>query len=108
MILLGVPMPDLQVHFARGDQPGDDIVDFDWPALGVFGEFDGKGKYFKEEFQGGRTPEEVLWDEKLREDRVRRHRPRAVRWDWDVAMSRRRLGAVLAAAGIRGSARVLD
>lgn len=106
MILLGVPMPDLQVHLARGDQPGDDIVDFDWPALGVFGEFDGRAKYFRPELAGGRSPEEVLWEEKLREDRIRRHRPRGARWGWDDAMSRPRLARVLAAAGVRPQAQV--
>lgn len=101
MVLLAVPMPDLQVHFPRADGLSDDIVDFDWPEQEAFGEFDGKGKYFRTEFQKGRTPEQVLWDEKEREDRVRRQRPRAARWGWDVAMSRQRLAAVLAAAGVR-------
>jgi hypothetical protein len=100
MELLRVPRPRLQVRFARGDEPGDDVVDFDWPELGVFGEFDGKAKYFRSELTDGRTPEEVLWEEKLREDRIRRHRPRAARWGWDVAMSRARLGSVLARAGV--------
>ncbi|UDY22336.1 hypothetical protein [Nocardioides sp. Kera G14] len=105
MELLGVPRPQLQVAFPRGDQPGDDIVDFDWPDLGVFGEFDGKGKYFREEFTAGRSPEEVLWDEKVREDRIRRIRPRAVRWDWATALSRDRLARVLAGAGVLPPAR---
>lgn len=101
MILLGVPKPELQVHFARSDQPGDDIVDFDWPDLGVFGEFDGRAKYFDPQLTQGRTPEQVLWDEKLREDRIRRHRPRGARWGWEDALSRGRLAQVLAAAGVR-------
>ena len=105
MALLEVPMPDLQVPFARRDVPGDDIVDFDWPELGTFGEFDGKGKYFREELTDGRTADEVLWDEKTREDRVRRHRPRAARWGWDVAMSRQRLARTLAAAGVHARRR---
>ena len=72
MHLLGVPLPDLQVAFPRGGGlDGTDIVDFDWPGLGVFGEFDGKGKYFRSEINGGRSPEDVLWEEKLREDRIR-------------------------------------
>ena len=100
MAVLRVPRPALQVRFPRGDGAGDDVVDFDWPDLGVFGEFDGKGKYFRDDMTGGRTPEEVLWDEKLREDRIRRHRPRAARWTWDVAMSRQRLAQTLAAAGV--------
>lgn len=101
MVLLGVPMPELQVHFPRGDRPGDDVVDFDWPGLDTYGEFDGEGKYFDQELAGGRTPREVLWDEKTREDRIRRHRRRGVRWGWNDALSRSRLGQILAAAGIR-------
>ncbi len=100
MVLLGVPMPDLQTHFPRGDQPGDDVVDFDWPELGVFGEFDGRAKYFSPEFAAGRTPAEVVLDEKRREDRIRRHRPRGVRWGWADALSRRRLAGLLAAGGV--------
>lgn len=100
MLRIGVPMPELQVRFSRIDQPGHDVVDFDWPGLDSFGEFDGQGKYFRDELRNGRTPEQVLWEEKVREDRVRRHRARAARWGWDVARSRTRLAQVLAAAGI--------
>ena len=100
MAVLGVPMPDLQVHFPRIDEPGDDVVDFDWPELESFGEFDGEGKYFDAELAGGRTPQEVLRAEKDREDRVRRHRPRGVRWGWKDALSRPRLAQILARAGI--------
>jgi hypothetical protein len=100
MRLIGVPMPDLQVRFPRGDQPGEDVVDFDWPQLDRFGEFDGKGKYFRTELTGGRSAQDVLWDEKVREDRIRRHRSQAARWGWDVALSRSRLARVLADAGI--------
>lgn len=106
MVLLGVPTPELQVHFPRGDRPGDDIVDFDWPELGVFGEFDGKAKYVDRALAQGRGPEDVLWDEKLREDRIRRHRPRGARWGWEDALSRTRLAHVLAAAGVRPQPKV--
>ena len=101
MILLQVPAPDLQVRFPRPDGPGCDIVDFDWPEHDAFGECDGKGKVFDPELAGGRTPEEVLWEEKVREDRIRLRRPRCARWDWATAMSRSRLAAVLAQVGIR-------
>lgn len=106
MELLGVPMPELQVGFPRLDRPGEDIVDFDWPEHETFGEFDGDGKYFDEEFTQGRTPREVLRDEKAREDRIRRHRPRGVRWGWNDAMSRSRLARILATAGIVPSPKV--
>ncbi|HEY0890926.1 MAG TPA: hypothetical protein VGE38_15080 [Nocardioides sp.] len=103
MLLLGVPLPDLQVSFPHADGGGVDVVDFDWPSLESFGEFDGDGKYFDDELTGGRSPREVLRDEKLREDRVRRHRPRAARWGWDVAMSRHRPARVLAEIGVRAA-----
>jgi hypothetical protein len=105
MILLDIPRPDLQVGFPRPDGVGEDIVDFDWPELGIFGEFDGKSKYFREEFTDGRSADEILWEEKLREDRIRLHRPRAVRWGWDVAVSRKRLAQALAAVGLHPRAR---
>lgn len=101
MILLGIPMPELQVRFPRSDGGGADVVDFDWPEHKSFGEFDGDSKYFDANLAAGRTPKEVLRDEKERENRVRRHRPHAARWGWDVAMSRQRLARVLAQVGIR-------
>ncbi|GAA4383574.1 hypothetical protein [Agromyces bauzanensis] len=83
--LLGFPAPELQVPFRR-DDGGFDIVDFDWPALGRFGEFDGRGKYLRDEYTAERTIEEIVLAEKDREDRIRRHRPLGVRWGWDVAL----------------------
>lgn len=100
MVLLSIPRPDLQVAFPRGDMPGEDIVDFDWPELGRAGEFDGRVKVLDERMTGGRSAADVVWDEKVREDRVRRHRPGIARWGWDVAMSRNRLAVVLAQSGI--------
>jgi hypothetical protein len=100
MVLLGVPMPELQVRLPRADEPGEDVLDFDWPELGVFGEFDGQAKYVRQEYTQGRTPDQVLWDEKAREDRIRRHRPRGARWGWRDALSRDRLGQILARAGV--------
>ena len=44
-------------------------VDFAWP--GVIGEFDGRVKYLREQYRGGRTPDRVAWDEKRREDAIR-------------------------------------
>lgn len=100
MVLLDVPMPDLQVAFPRGDEPGHDVVDFDWPELKRYGECDGELKYLERALNGDRSPQEVLWEEKRREDRIRRHRPEGVRWGWSEALSRSRLARVLARAGI--------
>lgn len=103
MELLGVPKPDLQVSFRREDGTGLDIVDFDWPELGVFGEFDGETKYRDERMRSGRSAEEVVWDEKQREDRLRRKRPGCARWVWSDALDRSRLARILAAAGVARS-----
>lgn len=96
---LGFPRPELQVPFPR-DDGGVDIVDFDWPAHRTFGEFDGRGKYLRDEYTAGRSADQVVWEEKLREDRIRLHRPRAVRWDWSIAVSPERLRRRLTAAGL--------
>lgn len=91
---LGFPAPDLQVPFERDDGT-EEIVDFDWPEHDRFGEFDGFGKYVRERYTGGRTIDEVVWAEKQREDRLRRHRPYCSRWGWaevmDPALLERRL-----------------
>lgn len=81
--LLGYPAPELQVAFRRYDG-GVDVVDFDWPAFGRFGEFDGRGKYLRDEYTADLPTEEIVLAEKEREDRIRRHRPLGVRWGWDI------------------------
>jgi hypothetical protein len=96
---LGFPAPELQVPFER-DDGGFDIVDFDWPEHHRFGEFDGFGKYVRERYTKGRTIEEVVWAEKQREDRVRRHRPFGSRWGWPEALDAARLERRLLADGL--------
>lgn len=54
-------------------------VDFLWPDAGVVGEFDGRVKYGRLR-PDGRPVEDVLWDEKLREDRLRAAGLVVVRW----------------------------
>ena len=99
MFLLRLPRPQLQVAY-HDDRGLIGAVDFNWD--GVIGEFDGRTKYAVPE---GATPEEaaqVLWQEKQREDRLRRH-PKVTdfaRWVWADAMTQRRLLVVLTAAGI--------
>ncbi|GAA4191758.1 hypothetical protein GCM10022219_11030 [Microbacterium oryzae] len=46
-------------------------MDFALDEAKVFGEFDGRGKYLDSEMRAGRTAEEVVLDEKRREDGVR-------------------------------------
>ncbi|HEV7957475.1 MAG: hypothetical protein JWL94_2002 [Microbacteriaceae bacterium] len=77
------------------------IVDFWWPEFNLAGEFDGKGKYLRDEMLAGRTTAEVLLAEKDRENRIRALGPTMVRWDWDIARSLPLLDARLRAAGLR-------
>ena len=99
MHLLHSPPPQLQVAFDRPDG-GRDVTDFDWPEYGVFGEFDGRGKYLKEEFTRGRSIQEIVMLEKERENRIRKHRPFGARWDWPIAMNPRLLRSELLQAGL--------
>lgn len=96
---LGVPMPSLQHRFPRRGG-GWWFVDFYWEQFNLVGEFDGLGKYRRAEWRNGRSAEQVVIDEKLREDELRALGPRVIRWGWDIARSPRSLGALLAAAGL--------
>lgn len=97
---LGFPMPELQHQFFdSGGSIG--FVDFWWPEFGLVGEFDGVGKYLREEFLGSRSPGEAVVAEKWREDRLRALGLRVVRWGWDLARSAPALRAHLIRAGLR-------
>jgi len=98
--LLRLPAPELQKPFF--DQAGRiGVVDFWWPEASLIGEFDGRGKYLREEFTQGREPGEVVVAEKVREDRLRAVGPRVVRWGWEVASNPVALGELLTRAGLR-------
>lgn len=99
MYLLGLPMPILQHEFR--DAFGRMIVDFWWPQFNLIGEFDGYGKYLREELRPGQSVADVVMAEKRREDRLRALGPRVTRWDWSVAISLSALDAHLRAAGLR-------
>lgn len=67
----GIPRPEPQ--FEVYDERGNFVarVDFAWPDLKVYAEFDGKLKYTKL-LQPGEDPGDVVFREKAREDLVRR------------------------------------
>ncbi|WP_314103126.1 type IV toxin-antitoxin system AbiEi family antitoxin domain-containing protein [uncultured Frigoribacterium sp.] len=102
MRLLGLPDPELQHEFRQSDRHLS-TVDFWWPDVGAVGEADGDLKYSDPVFLAGRTPAQVVIDEKKREDAVRRldEVTSFVRWDWATALDVEQLGARLAAAGLR-------
>jgi hypothetical protein len=95
---LGFPTPILQFEFR--DASGRMIVDFWWPEFALVGEFDGRGKYLRDEFTRGRTTAETVLDEKSRENRLRALGPTVARWGWDDAMAPPRLRRTLVAAGL--------
>jgi hypothetical protein len=96
---LGLTAPVLQQRFE--DEAGlIGVVDFWWPQCGVVGEFDGVGKYVRDEFTRGRATADVVLAEKAREDRLRACGPRVVRWGWRDLASPADLGARLRAAGV--------
>lgn len=92
--------PELQVPL-RGASGKEYIVDFYWKQFSVIGEFDGKFKYTDPAYMNGRTAQQVLYDEKLREDDLRAASHGFTRWPWATAISPTLLGAQLRRAGVR-------
>jgi hypothetical protein len=95
-----IPPPVLQATL-RGASGRPWRVDFWWPEFNVIGESDGKSKYVDAALRNGRSPAEVLYDEKLREDDLRATGKSFARWPWEVAMSVPLLRARLVGAGVR-------
>ncbi|HEV7741552.1 MAG TPA: type IV toxin-antitoxin system AbiEi family antitoxin domain-containing protein [Pseudolysinimonas sp.] len=96
---LGFAQPEQQKRYTgRGGQHY--WVDFYWPEFDVICESDGRVKYEDPRFLAGRTPEQALWDEKLREDELRAQSSGFVRLTWNDAWNRAGLVAKLAGAGI--------
>jgi hypothetical protein len=91
MHLGGVPAPDLQVEFVLPFRR-DARVDFFWP--GLVGEADGNSKY---EPTDGRTPLDVIRDEREREFALRDMGLDVVRWGWVDVHRGRVVPRVLAA-----------
>jgi hypothetical protein len=104
--LCGMPAPLLQVVY-RSSDGHEDIVDFTWEkrhhvrCLPLLGEFDGKVKYTREAYMKGRSSDEVVWDEKVRQDRLCAPQREMVRWVWDIALSPALLRQRLLDAGLR-------
>lgn len=101
MFRANLPRPVLQREFT--DDAG--IIgrtDFAWRQL--IGEFDGRLKY---RVPPDATPQEagdIVWREKKREDRLRRHR-RVARWTWATARDTGALARHLIDHGLRPQAR---
>ncbi|TFC87582.1 hypothetical protein [Cryobacterium sp. TMT4-31] len=99
IFLLGFLLPELQVpHWDHAGLIG--FTDFFWRSVGRVGEFDGHGKYLRDEFTGGRSTADIVMAEKIREDRLRALGLGVFRWDWSVATSLPALGDLLTRNGI--------
>ncbi|TFC85135.1 hypothetical protein E3T28_12110 [Cryobacterium sinapicolor] len=96
---LGFPDPLLQTCH-RNPRGGYYFTDFEWPAYRLIGEFDGQGKYLKDEFLRGLTPGEAVTREKIREDDLRSEGNGLARWGPADVRDRRSLLRILTTAGL--------
>lgn len=96
---LGFASPVLQQEFRDSDGLIG-RVDFFWPHWRLIGEFDGEGKYQRDEFTRGRDAASIVIAEKHREDRLRALRYGVVRWGWDDLRQPSRLRRKLEDAGL--------
>jgi hypothetical protein len=94
----GLSLPTLQ-HDVFDGRGFVGRVDFWWEEYGVFGEFDGRAKYGLDGEPGAAAAR--LWDEKLREDRLRATGPTMARWTWIDAWRGEPMIATLRRAGVR-------
>jgi hypothetical protein len=94
---LGFASPEQQAEFRDAD--GSMFTDFFWPSVNVAAEFDGKTKYFSDEYNRG-DPAEAVWREKKREDRLRRQVSSVVRIITPEVMHPERLDRLLTQAGV--------
>lgn len=99
---LALPAPQLQ-HVVRDRDGFVGRVDFWWDEARVVGEFDGRAKYGID--GAAREAADQLWDEKTREDRLRRTGVTVVRWTWADAWRGGPMAERLRVAGVGGPPR---
>lgn len=98
---LGFDAPELQVEVA-GPAGSSYFVDFGMRDARAFGEFDGKAKYLDAAMREGKSVEQILLEEKQREDWIRGTTQwRLARWETRHIATANALGERLAAFGIR-------
>lgn len=99
MRVIGCPRPLLQSPFS--DYLGFiGETDFDWTSFNLIGEADGDIKYLDELYRGGRSAEQVMRDERVRENRLRALKLEVSRWNWSTAIRPAALRAHLQNAGL--------
>lgn len=101
---LGFEMPELQ-HEYRLPDGRVFRTDFRWASIGLAGEFDGLTKYRSADLLAGRSAEQVVVEEKAREDGVRSTGDGMLRLVWGDLRDRRRFVHRLEGAGVPRSRR---
>jgi len=96
---LGFAQPEQQAEI-RGVDGRRYRVDFAWERRRILLEADGRGKYAALAAAAGLTPEEVVWQEKQRENALRPTCDTLLRVMWADVWSGRELERRLAAAGV--------
>ncbi|MDP1788755.1 MAG: hypothetical protein Q8K56_00365, partial [Rhodoglobus sp.] len=94
------PAPELQREFTAPDGRHR-RADFWWENIRLVGEFDGRHKYADSRYTNGRSPEVVVWEEKLRENELREFDARITRWVWSDLENVQPFIRRLEAAGLR-------
>ncbi|QEE62286.1 hypothetical protein FVA74_12395 [Salinibacterium sp. dk2585] len=99
-LALGAPIPELQVAF-RDEDGFIGFADAYWREHDAAVEIDGRAKYGADrQFQQDLAPEEILWREKLRGDRLSRVVRRFDRLTREDILDRRRLAGRLHRLGV--------
>ena len=100
MFELGFPAPVLQQRFSLDDGRGA-LVDFWFKEERAVGEFDGKGKYLRDDWSQGRSMTDRIMAEKRRENQIRAQVSGFARWDWQDLKDTQRFTSILRQAGLR-------
>ena len=98
---IGIPMPEPQFEIVDRDGRRVARTDFGWESQRTVGEFDGKIKYGRP-IGPGEKPEDAVFREKIREDRIRDLGWEVVRWTWVDLEEPRLLATRLQRAFSRG------
>ncbi|PYI38804.1 hypothetical protein CVS30_08190 [Arthrobacter psychrolactophilus] len=99
MAQLGFIAPELQHEFELRDGHKA-LVDFWFKDQRKVGEFDGRAKYLRQDWAGGKHTVDRIIDEKNREDQIRAHNVGVFRWTWAEMKDLVGFERILRAAGI--------
>ncbi|MHA7306727.1 hypothetical protein ACX80E_16040 [Arthrobacter sp. TMN-49] len=100
MFQMGFPVPVLQQKFELSGGRNA-FVDFWFKKQRIVGEFDGNGKYLRDDWGGGLSLQDRIMAEKKREDQIRAYGVGFARWDWKEMMHKERFAYILRQAGLR-------